>query len=112
MGCSLLDGLDFGCERPSFTNNVNDNYLTFNRKFDIMLPAHINPQEYIVSGIAEQLAKWLIENNYIKITHHQTEKYDFINTLTSQYTGEVDFKFFEVPRRFKKKIIIEKKNKK
>lgn len=109
-------GKDFGLNIPYEDNSIQ-NSVIYKKSFSIVTPTNylklngLNHKEAIkgqlIFQLAKDLAEWLEENDYVK---YEVGNY-FTNTYPEERTeirGEISFKFNEIPKRYKKEIIIEK----
>ena len=68
-----------------------------------------NMKEYIASQLAHDLVKWLIENDYVQYKIEEGS-YGCCNTEILNIVGEVELRLTEVPKRYNKKVLVEKLN--
>lgn len=99
--------------------------LKYNRGFSLITIQKVlnnkhkeDLKEQIAFNIAKDLTKWLIENDYIKFEfiYEQNKGFQPWQTLPSLFDrvevrGSIDFELVEIPRKYKKEIIIEKYDK-
>jgi hypothetical protein len=119
MACNL--GLDYNldCDFYKEREYTTNSSLKYHKKFHIKssVPYYPNQsacefdsysKEFLIKMVSKDLMLFLIENDFVKITETVFERVTYGTWV--EMTGEVMFKFMEPPRRFKKKIIIEKKD--
>ncbi len=123
MRCNLLSDsfdFDFG-NRNRYREYHSNSSLNYKRKFNVrtsnpdfnLLPGDSVDsfdkcsKDYLVDMLARDLALWLIENEYVKITQVTLER-DYCGYM-QELEGQVNFKLMEIPRRYSRKVIIEKK---
>lgn len=109
-------GLDYGREYHSNSS------LTYKRKIHIRTSDHYyySPNEsvddfdtcskdYIIDLLARDLARWLVQNDYVKITEVRYDRDVYTYGYMQELEAELQFKLMEMPRRYKKKLIIERR---
>lgn len=68
-----------------------------------------NMKKYIASHLAQDLCKWLIENDYVQYKIEDKYGHYCFNTEILNIVGEVELRLIEVPKKFNRKVLIEKK---
>jgi hypothetical protein len=115
MSCNLTDFS--GSAMDDYREYYSNNSLRYKKAFSFKTNKFYElndtdiegcEKQYIADMIGKDLARWLMDNDYIKITQIGSDNYEYQHTSFWEIKGEVDFKLMETPRRYKNKLIIEK----